>query len=117
MKRFLPNFLISGSQIYKGGFEIIQCDAQKVELQYLWELTFYSLSLGSRSTLGFFFHFRDGVGGIGGRRQGEGIGDKKSCIRVSVFYYSIMMVTELLQTNSLRKCVLCELISYVILNV
>ena len=41
-----------------------------------------------------FFHFRDGVGGIGGRRQGEGIGgrgkgigDNKSCIRFSVFYY------------------------------
>ena len=42
----------------------------------------------------FFFHFRDGVGGIGGRRQGEriggrgkAIGDKKPCIRFSVFYY------------------------------
>ena len=77
MKRFLLNFLISGSQIYKGGFEIIQCDAQKVELQYLWELALYSLSLGSRSTLFcVFFYFRDGVVGIGGRRQGEGIGGR-----------------------------------------
>ena len=57
LKRFLLNFLICGSQIYKGDFEIIQFDAQKVELQYLWELTFYSLSLESRSTLFFFFIF------------------------------------------------------------
>ena len=57
-----------------------------------------------------------GLGGWGGggRRQGKGIGDKKSCITFYVFFItSIMMLTELLQRKSLRKCVLCELISYV----
>ena len=49
-----------------------------MELEYLWELTFYSLSLVSPRTLVFFSIFGwsgwdRGVGGRGGdRRQGEG---------------------------------------------